>query len=87
MEDLGLTGIALLIAATVGITELVKRAFKLEWFVVTVIAVAGATGWILGPAAEVGVTSLQGMVIGFGASGVIKGLSYLKRDEQPPELG
>jgi len=66
-----LTGVVLLVAAVTGIVELVKRAVNFEWRAVAIIASAALAGFIIAPAAEIGLTALQGLVVGFGASGFI----------------
>lgn len=69
-----LTGTALLLAAITGIVELAKRVVALDWRAVIIIVAAALTGYLLGPIEEIGVSNIQGLVVGFGASGLITAL-------------
>lgn len=71
-DGLVLTGVALLVACVIGVVELVKALFAADWRTAAIIAAAGVVGFLLGMAPEIGITSLQGMAVGFAASGVIK---------------
>ena len=71
MEGLVLTGVALLVGAVIGAVELIKAAISTEWRTVVIIVVAGFIGFIFGTLDEIGITGLQGMVVGLAASGVI----------------
>ena len=67
------TATALLIAAVIGATELVKQAFDKNWRVVVIIAVSALLGGF-GAMLLVDGTALvffSGLAVGLGASGVV----------------
>jgi hypothetical protein len=66
-----LMGVPLLIGAITGVVELIKRAVNFEWRACLVILSAAATGYLLAPHVGADITNLQGMVLGFGASGFV----------------
>lgn len=71
MESLTLTGVALLVACVVGVVELLKALFARDWRTAVIIAGSAVVGFFVASAPEIGVTQLQGMVIGFAGSGSV----------------
>lgn len=61
--------------AIVGVVEFVKKVFESDFKTAAIIVAAGITGAFLAP--QVSITWFQGLIIGFGASGVITTASYL----------
>lgn len=85
MEELVLGGVALLVATIVGVVEFIKALGDRNWRAAVIIAVAGIVGYFFGSMPEIGVTNLQGAVIGFAASGAV---TWAKMFQGPkPEAG
>lgn len=82
-----LIGVPLLIAAVTGVVEFVKRAVNFEWKVCLIIIAAAITGYILAPEVGAEITRIQGLVIGFGASGVVTIFQNNGKNTPRPENG
>lgn len=72
MEELFIT------TAVIGTMELIKRLFDRDWRAASIIGASALIGLAVGAAGFAGATVVSGLVIGLGASGVVKVASKLR---------
>ncbi len=64
-----------IMASIAGVVELIKRAFDKDFRAVAIITGAGLAGAVLAP--QVGGTWIAGLILGFGASGLVTVAGYI----------
>jgi hypothetical protein len=82
-----LVGLPLLAAVVIGVVELVKRAVNLEWKACAIILSAAVAGYLLSSEVGADITRIQGLFVGFAASGLVTFAQNFGGKPSSPELG